>query len=290
MDYIFLIFVFISIFVMLAASLDLLAGHTGILSLAHAAFYGLGAYTSAILAVTWGMHFLVGFLAGILVAAFFSLLISFPSLRLRDDYFVIATFGFQVIMVNLFNNLGSLTGGPRGISAIPRPTLMWWEIDTNAEFALLTGSIAALAYLIVYLISTSSIGRVLRAIREDEIFAQSLGKHTFKFKLIAFGVSSSLAALAGSLYAHFITHIEPVNFTITESVLVISMIIIGGAGSTWGPLVGATSLIVLPEILRFLGLPVTDMANIRQLLYGALLVLMMMMRPQGLIGRYGFER
>jgi branched-chain amino acid transport system permease protein len=131
---------------------------------------------------------------------------------------------------------------------------------------------------------------VLHAIREDEVFAKAQGKNTVCFKVTAFAVSAALAAMAGSLYAHYITYIDPTSFTVMESILIISMVIIGGAGSLWGPLVGAVVLVTLPEALRFVGLPSAVAANLRQIIYGSLLVIMMMFRPRGLVGKYGFSK
>lgn len=290
MDYFLHIIIIAGIYIVLTVSLDLLAGHAGLLAIAHAAFYGLGAYTSALLAIHWKLPFLVGVLAGMAVAATTSLLISLPSLRLHGDYFVIATFGFQMIIFSIFNNWNTLTRGPLGIPGIPEPSLLGWRVDSKLGFLLLTACFAAFAYFVVGRITASSCGRVLRAIREDEIFAQALGKNTVRFKVVAFAVSAALAASAGSLYAHYISYINPTSFTIVESILIISMVIVGGAGSKWGPLIGAIVLVTLPEALRFLGLPSPMAANVRQIIYGALLVLMMLFRPRGLVGKYGFGR
>lgn len=290
MEYLLHILVLIGIYTILAVSLDLLAGHTGLLSIAHAAFYGLGAYTSALLAVHMGAPFLVGILVGMAVAALVSLVVSLPSLRLHDDYFVIATFGFQMILFSVFNNWMDVTRGPLGIPGIPQPSIFGWTLQSHVGFVVLAAILATFAYVVVGRISTSPFGRVLRAIREDEVFAQALGKNTLRFKVIAFAVSAALAASAGSLYAHYITYIDPTSFTVMESILVISMVIIGGAGSPWGPLIGAVVLVVLPEALRFVGLPSSVAANLRQIFYGTLLVVMMMVRPRGLVGQYGFGR
>jgi branched-chain amino acid transport system permease protein len=290
MDYLLHILIVVAIFTVLAASLDLLAGHTGLLSIAHAAFYGLGAYSSALLAVRWGVGFGVGVLGGIVVAALISFIVSLPSLRLHDDYFVIATFGFQMILFSVFNNWMELTRGPLGIPGIPQPVIFGWHVDTHAEFLALSAFFAAIAYLVVWRITSSPFGRVLHAIREDEVFAKAHGKNTLYSKVTAFAVSAALAAMAGSLYAHYITYIDPTSFTVMESILIISMVIIGGAGSLWGPLVGAFVLVTLPEALRFIGLPSAAAANLRQIIYGSLLVIMMMFRPRGLVGRYGFSK
>ncbi|MGD1276885.1 MAG: branched-chain amino acid ABC transporter permease [Tepidisphaeraceae bacterium] len=290
MDYLLHIVIIAAIYTTLAVSLDLLAGQTGLLSLAHAAFYGIGAYSSALLATALHLPILVSVLAGMLCAAVVSLLVSVPSLRLHDDYFVIATFGFQMILFSIFNNWVDLTHGPLGIAGIPQPTIFGWQINSNWKFACLGLLFACFAYFVVGRLSHSPFGRVLRAIRQDEVFARSIGKNTLKFKVAAFAVSAALAASAGSLYAHYISYVDPSSFTVMESILVISMVIIGGPASTWGPLIGAAVLVTLPEALRFTGLPSAVAANLRQVFYGALLVIMMMFRPQGLVGRYGFGR
>jgi branched-chain amino acid transport system permease protein len=290
MDYLLHILILAAIYTVLAVSLDLLAGQTGLLSIAHAAFYGIGAYASALMAVSYGSGFTVGVLTGMAVAAAISFIVSLPSLRLHDDYFVIATFGFQMILFSIFNNWMDLTRGPLGIPGIPQPVILGWKIGSHSEFLLLSSLFALLAYFVVYRLSSSPFGRVLHAIREDEVLAKSLSKNTLRFKVTAFAVSAALAASAGSLYAHYITYIDPTSFTVMESILVISMVIIGGAGSTWGPLVGAVVLVTLPEALRFVGMPSAIAANMRQIIYGSLLVIMMMFRPRGLVGKYGFGR
>src|SRR5882724_3268501 len=279
-----------AIYSVLAISLDLLAGHTGLLSLAHAAFYGLGAYTSALLTLHGGLPFLASVFVGMGVAGLISLAVSLPSLRLHDDYFVITTFGFQKILFSVFNNWIDLTHGPLGIPGIPQPLVLGWHVDSNVDFVVLGIAFTAIAYLIVYLLTSAPFGRVLHAIREDEVFAKAHGKNTLYFKVAAFAVSAALAAMAGSLYAHYITYIDPTSFTVMESILIISMVIIGGAGSSWGPLVGALVLVMLPEALRFIGLPSPVAANLRQIIYGALLVVMMMFRPRGLMGKYSFAK
>lgn len=290
MDYLLHILVLAAIFTVLATSLDLLAGHCGLLSVTHAGFYGLGAYTSALFAVHFGIPFFIGVLAGMATAALISCAVSMPSLRLHDDYFAIATFGFQMILFSIFNNWTELTRGPLGIPGIPQPVIFGWHVNSHLEFLALAACFAAIAYFVAWRITSSPFGRVLHAIREDEVFAKALGKNTLYFKVTAFAVSAALAAMAGSLYAHYITYIDPTSFTVMESILIISMVIIGGAGSLWGPLIGAVVLVMLPEVLRFVGLPVAVAANLRQIIYGSLLVIMMMFRPRGLVGKYGFNK
>lgn len=288
MEYFLHILVLVGIYSTLAVSLDLVAGRAGLLSLAHAAFFGMGAYASALLTIHLEVPFLLGVVGGMVLAAVVSLLVSLPSMRLHDDYFVIATFGFQMILYSVFNNWISVSRGPLGIPGIPRPVIFGWHVDHNFEFALLAAVFAAFACIAVGLVVSSPFGRVLHAIREDEVVTQASGKNTLRFKITAFALSAALAGMAGSLYAHYITYIDPASFTVLESILILSMVIIGGAGSLWGPVVGAVVLATLPEALRFVGLSGALAANLRLIIYGALLVIMVMVRPQGLIGRYAF--
>jgi len=290
MSYILHIFVVTCIYIILAISLDLVSGHLGLLSIAHAAFYGIGAYTSAILTTNLGVSFLGGVVSGILISAIISLAISIPSIRLHDDYFVLATFGFQVVLFSVLNNWVNLTNGPLGITGIPEAGLFGYTINSTQGYIAAVGGLAVLSYLLVWSLTSSPYGRVLHAIREDEVFTQSLGKNVLKSKVVTIAIGAALAALAGSLYAHYVSYISPTNFDIMESILVLSMVIIGGAGSLWGPIVGAVILVALPESLRFLGLPSAVAANIRQIVYGLLLVLMMTIRPSGLMGHYDFRQ
>jgi branched-chain amino acid transport system permease protein len=290
MEYLLHIAILICIFSILAVSLDLVAGHGGFLSISQAAFYGLGAYTSALLAVQVGIPFCMSILAGMIVAFLASFVVSLPSLRLHGDYFVIATFGFQMILFSVFNNWMRITHGPLGIPGIPQPVIFGWHATSHLDFLILAVAFSCFGYFVVYRLTSSPFGRVLHAIRQDEVLAKALGKNTLYFKVTAFAVSAALAASAGSLYAHYITYIDPTSFTVMESILIISMVIIGGAGSTWGPLVGAVVLVTLPEVLRFVGLPSAAAANLRQIIYGSLLVIMMMFRPRGLMGKFGFNK
>jgi len=283
------ILILISIYTILAISLDLLVGHTGLLPISHAAFYGIGSYTSALLAIRLGVPFILGLLAGMCIAGLLSLLVSLHALRLREDYLAIATFSFQVIAFSLFNNWTRLTKGPLGIMGIPKPDIFGATINSSHLLLALSITLAGFSYAVITAIASSPFGRVLHAIREDELFAQSLGKNTFKYKLTAFTVSAALAGAAGSLYAHYVTYIDPTSYTVPESILVISMVIIGGAGSRWGPLVGAVTLVSIPEGLRLVGLQGPAAANLRQMIYGALLVVTIMIRPHGLMGKRGFR-
>ena len=289
MEYLLHILIMIGIYVILAESLNLIVGYTGLLSIAHAAFYGVGAYVAALMALKVGSPFVINIICAVIISGALGGLVGIPSLRIKEHYFVIATFAFQVIAFSILNNLVSFTGGPMGLPGIPQPVIFGWVISSHIEFLLLVGIFAALVFWFCHRIISSPFGRVLMAIREDEVFALAAGKNVALYKVSVFVIGSGMAAIAGALYAHYISFIDPTSFTVMESIFIISIVIIGGAGSLWGPVVGAVLLVMLPEALRFVGMPSSIAANMRQILYGGLLVAFMMWRPQGLVGKYGFQ-
>ena len=289
MEYLLHILILIGIYVMLSASLNLIAGFAGFLSIAHAAFYGVGAYAAALLALNLNSPFLINILCAIFLSAILGLLVGLPSLRIHDDYFVIATFAFQIITFSILNNWVSFTGGPMGLPGIPQPVIFGIKITSHIDFLVLSGVLCSLTLWICIRIVQSPFGRVLKSIREDEVFAQASGKNIAAYKTLVFVIGAGMAAVAGVIYAYYISFIDPTSFTVMESIFIISIVIIGGAGSLWGPVVGAVVLVVLPEILRFIGLPSSVAANLRQIIYGGLLVAFMIWRPQGLLGEYAFR-
>lgn len=280
----------ICIYAILSLSLNLLVGYSGILSIAHAAFYGVGAYVAALMALRLETPFLLNIILAFIAAGVFGAVVGIPSLRLREDYFVIATFAFQIIIFSILNNLVNFTGGPLGLPGIPQPEIFGFTFTSHLEFLLLSGFLALFVYWISNRIVKSPFGRLLKAIREDEVFVKAVGRDIAEAKVKVFVISASLASIAGVIYATYITYIDPTSFTIMESVFIISIVIIGGAGNLKGSILGAVFLVALPEILRFIGLPNSIAANVRQILYGALLLIMMMWRPQGLLGEYAFGK
>ncbi len=289
MQYLLHILILIGIYVVLAESLNLIVGYTGLLSIAHAAFYGVGAYVAALMALKLGSPFIVNIICAVIISGYLGGLVGIPSLRIKDHYFVIATFAFQVIVFSILNNLVPVTGGPMGLPGIPQPVIFGWQVSSHIEFLLLTGAFAVLTIWICHRIVKSPFGRVLMAIREDEVFTLAAGKNVAAYKISVFIIGSGIAAIAGALYAHYISFIDPTSFTVMESIFIISIVIIGGAGSLWGPVIGAVLLVTMPEALRFIGLPSAIAANIRQILYGGLLVAFMIWRPQGLVGKFRFK-
>lgn len=290
MEYLLHILILIGIYVILSISLNLLVGYAGLLSIAQAAFYGVGAYIAALMALKLHSPFLINIICAVFLSGILGALVGSPSLRIRDDYFLIATFAFQVITFSILNNWVSFTGGPMGLPGIPTPVILGWQVNSNIDFLIL---ISLLCFIIISFslrLGHSPFGRVLKSIREDEIFTQALGKNITFCKVAIFIIGAGMAAVAGVIYAYYISFIDPTSFTVMESIFIISIVIIGGAGNIWGSVLGAVLLVILPEALRFLGMPSAIAANMRQIIYGALLVLCMLYRPQGFLGEYSFDK
>jgi len=277
--------VMVGIYAILAVSLNLLIGYSGIFSLAHAAIYGIGAYASALVALKLGLGFWGGLVVAAGVGAFASALVAIPSLRVAGDYYVVASFGLQVVVLAVFMNWTDLTNGHAGLPGIPRPNVFGWVIDEPFEYVFLSVAFAALTYAVCWRLTNSAFGRVLQAIRDDEIAAQAMGKNVVQVKIVVASISSALGAMAGSLYAHYITYINPSSFALHESIFIASLVILGGSERLAGPIVGAFVLLAIPEALKFLAIPDTVAAPLRQVIYGALLVAFMLLRPEGLLGR-----
>lgn len=279
----------ICIYAILSLSLNILIGYSGLLSLAHAAFYGIGAYAATLFMMKLGFNFFPALGCGIVVAGISALLIAYPSLRLKGDYFVLASLGFQLIVFSILYNWIGLTRGPYGIPGIPRPSILGFKFDSLPLYLILSAVILSLVFLLIRLLCESPFGRALKALREDELAAGSIGKDVPNLKIWAFAIAGGLAAVSGVLYATYVTYIDPTSFTLDESIFIIAIVLIGGSGNLKGPMVGAVFMIMLPEVLRFLGLPSTIAPNVRQMIYGALLVFLMRYRTQGLAGEYKLE-
>ncbi len=286
MEYLIHIAILISIYGILGLSLNLVVGFTGLLSVTQAAFYGIGAYVTAILLTSTGMNFFLAMLLGIVITAIISLAIGFVLSKFKDDYYALGSFGFNVIIYSIFLNWQSLTRGPLGIPGIPRPSLFGFTFSENIWFLVLSVVILGTIYFLCRFITTSSFGRVLKAIREDEEAISVFGYRTLWYKLAIFVISAGMAAVAGSLFASYITFIDPSSFTLTESIFILAVIILGGLANNKGAVLGAVCLILLPEILRFVGFPSDIAAQMRQVTYGVILILLMLYRPQGLVGEY----
>jgi branched-chain amino acid transport system permease protein len=261
------------IYVMLAQSLSLIVGFAGMVSLSHAGFYGIGAYTTALLSVSFRLPFPVTLAIAIFVCGLIALSISSIALRTVEDYFIICTLGVQVILFSLMNNLNTITNGPLGISNIPSIDIFNLSIHSKFSYFLLCMFFALIIYLLLKILTKLNYGRILIALSEDEIYSQSIGKNVLWSKIIAFTLSSMLAAIPGVLYAHYISYIDPSSFTLNESIFILSIVIIGGKRKLWRIVFSSAFLILLPEALRFIGLPNSIAANLRQIIYGIILIL-----------------
>jgi branched-chain amino acid transport system permease protein len=296
MDYILHLIVYLCIYVIIALSLNLVVGYCGLLTLAHAGYYAIGAYAYAIISLKLGWGFVPTTCLGALLAAALSLAVSLPSWRLRGDFFVLASLAVQTLIAAVLFNwsspdfpLGSwanLTNGPLGITAIPSPTFFGVSAGTPVSMALVASVMAAVCTFILWRLKRSPWGRLLLVTRDDELAARGIGKNTRIAKVQAFAISSAFVAIAGSLYAAHVHYIDPSSASLDDSILMLSMVIVGGLGNFRGPIVGASILVLLPEALRFLEFPNAQAANVRLLIYGLLLVLFMHTRPQGIAGDY----
>ncbi len=286
MEYLIHLAILGGVYVILGLSLNLVVGYTGLLSITHAAFYGLGAYTTALLLTTYEVNFFLSLLIGCVVTAIASLLIGYVLSKFKGDYYALGSFGFNIIVFSIFLNAQEITRGPLGIPGISRPELFGISFSDNLLFLALLLVATAIVFGVSAFITNSSFGRVLKAIREDEQAIQLFGYKTHYYKLAIFVIGAVMAGIAGAFFASYITFIDPSTFTINESIFILSIIILGGLANLRGSVLGALFLILLPELLRFVGFPSDIAAQMRQLVYGALLVILMLYRPQGLVGEY----
>ncbi len=271
------VLIFIGIYMILALSLNLLNGYVGLLSIGHAAFYGIGAYASAKLTMQVGLPFPLAMVGAGAVAGLFGYLIAKPTLRLSGIYMTLATLGFNMIFFLVLQNWMSFTNGPLGIMDIPPPNLFGFTITTRLAYYYLIYGLVLLTLASMYRLIHCRFGRALTAIRENELAAEAAGVNTTRYKIQAFVLAAFYAGIAGSYYAHFVKYISPDSFYIYESFILLAMLAFGGQGNLAGPLVGAAVLILIPEIFRFI-------QEYRMFVYGGILILMMLVRRQGLLG------
>lgn len=268
----------IAIYSLLALGLNVVTGFAGLLVLGYAAFYAVGAYTYALLAsAQFNVHlpFLLLLALGGAFAAFFGVLLGVPVLRLRGDYLAIVTLGFGEIIRLFLNNLSNLTNGPQGISLIDAPNLFGYRLSTPVHVYYLLLVLLVLSVIFLQRLEGSRIGRAWAAIREDEGAARAMGVNTTRLKLLAFAIGASFAGLAGVVFASLQGFVSPESFTFWESILMLSMVVVGGIGSIPGVIVGAIALIGIPEVLR-------QYSDYRLLAFGVVMILMMIVRPEGL--------
>jgi branched-chain amino acid transport system permease protein len=295
MNYLLHLLIYFCIYVIAALSLNLVIGYCGLLTLAHASYFAVGAYSYAILSLHgWG--FLPAMGAAMAIAAVLSLIVSLPAWRFRGDNFVLMSLAAQTFIFSLLYNwyhpqaapgtLLNLTNGPFGLAGISRPDILGIRMDTIGSISVLAVVLATICALVIWRLQSSPWGRLLQCMRDDELALRGLGKNVRRAKLEAFAVSCGLVAVAGVLYASYVSYIDASSATLDESILMVCMLLVGGMANFRGPLVGAAVLVALPEVLRMVHLPDAMAANVRLLAYGLLLVLIVHFRPQGLAGKY----
>lgn len=268
-------------FVMITLSLNIVTGYMGQTSFGTAAFWGLGAYTGAILATRFGVGIEITFLAAAIISGLFGFLLGIPVLKLKGYYLAIVTLGFCEIMRLVELNWSSLTGGPLGIMNIPKLTLFGMTFSDRRHIYFLMLFLVIITTVIVFRLMNSGFGLVLTSIRDDEIATQAMGINIVTYKVKAFVIHAMICGVAGAFYAQYISYIDSTMFTTNQSIEMLVMVIVGGMGSIVGSFIGAIVLTVLPEMMR-------DLMEYRMLIYGFLMVIMMIVKPEGLLGNINF--
>jgi branched-chain amino acid transport system permease protein len=284
-NYVLTVLIFIGLFAILAVGLSLLLGYTGQVSLGHAAFYGLGAYGSAILTTTYGWSVLPAAAAAAVVTAGIAAAIGAPILRLVGNYLAMATLALGLIVFVIFNEMFWLTGGPSGIRGVPRLEVFGWVARQELHYYYVVWAVVLVVIALSLNLVNSRVGRAMRAIHSSQIAAEMVGVPVTRLKVQVFALTALFASLAGSLYAHYITFVNPAPFGVLTSIVIVVMAVVGGLASVWGAIAGAAMITLLGEALRvhlprFLPGPVSEQEII---IFGLLLVLVMIFAPQGLV-------
>lgn len=274
-------------------------GCCGLLTLAHASYFAVGSYVYALATIKFHWEFLPAIGLAAVVAGGMSLAISVPAWRFKGDFFVMVSLAVQTLIYSLIYNGANtdaeygtwqnLTKGSFGITGIPQPTILGWQFQSIGSIAMLSFVVALGCGGVCWLLLSSPWGRLLRSIRDDELAIRGLGKNTRLAKIQAFAIACGMSAIAGAIYASYVTYIDASSASLDHSVLMLCMVIVGGVGNFRGPLIGALLLLAIPELLRFAAIPDTIAANIRLMLYGVLLVVMMRVRSQGVAGEYRID-
>lgn len=283
MEYAASILILIGIFIILATSFNLIIGYGGLMSIAHPIFFALGAYSSGLTTIVFEVPIVVGLLVAMIVALVASVALSLPSLRVSGDYLVIASIGFQLGLLQIIKNV-DWTGGPGGLSNIPPMfTAVGW-LPTTAYVAIVLICALGVILFVRWLVS-GDYGRAITAMRDDEEAFKVLGRNAVAMKIVLFAIGSSFAGLAGGLYAHYFLFVTPEQFDILYSAAMLTMVVVGGLGTVWGPAVGAALLEALPQALNFLQLPSSVMAPLQGIMFTGLVLFFLFTRPQGLLGK-----
>ena len=289
MEYASHILILISIYAMLSMATGIIVGLSKMISLGQAAFYGLGAYITALCVVYFDLGLIPSLLVVMLINGLVGFLLALPAVRLKGDYFILATLAFQFIIFSLLNNLTGITNGSLGIAGIGPPVLFGTlHIAGQIPFLILSITMALVMGFLMYKLYYSPFGLALRAMRDDEVALQASGRDTRRLKILAFVLSSMFIGWAAYAFANYMSFIYPGGFHLSESIFILMAVILGGSGTIRGAVAGAAFVILIPEILRFTGMPDNVAAPLKQMIFGLILILVMRYRPGGLLGNLKF--
>ncbi len=279
MEYFISLAVLIGIYVILSSSFNLIIGFGGLISIAHPIFFAIGAYTAGLLAIHFNLNPVLAVLCGGGIAFMASIMLSLPSLRISGDYLLITSIGFQLGLLEIMKHLG-ITGGASGLGGIPN---IVHGPNRSAIFAVVSCATAVVVVLFIRWLINGPYGRAVSAMRDDELAFSTLGRNAMNIKLTIFAIGSGLAGIAGGIYAYYYQYVSPEQFEILQSAMILTMVVVGGMGSHWGPVVGAMLLLILPQAISFLNFPLSIMAPLQGVIFSLLVILFLFLRPQGLV-------
>lgn len=288
MNWLHIIFV-CEIYIILTLSANLVSGYTGLLSFANAAFYGISAYITALIMKSYGLNYFFVLPIAMFFNVVVSLLITYFSIKLRNLYFIIATIAFQIIIFGILYNWENVTGGSDGIRDIPKIEILGNTLNSTLPYTIIGGFFMVLVIGFFLSFRKTPFIRLLECIRDHELETISLGKNINYSKFICISISSAFMAISGSLYAVYNNFIDAKSFTLDESILIVSMILIGGTGNVIGPVFGAVFFVLLPEIIRLFPIETSQGASIQMIIYGLIMILVVRFRPNGLFGKFRFQ-
>ncbi len=278
MEYVASLLVLVGLYVILASSFNLIIGFGGLISIAHPIFFALGAYTVGVLSIHAGLHPVLCVAAGFVVAMLASFMLSLPSLRISGDYLLITSIGFQLGLIEIIKNIDFL-GGASGLGGIPNVV----KGNRSLVFAAIALGLALAVVWSLRALMRGPYGRAIQAMRDDELAFLALGRNAMNIKIAIFALGSGVAGLAGGLYAYYYQYLTPDQFQILQSAMILTMVVVGGMGSVYGPVVGAVLLLLLPEGITFLNLPPSIMGPLQGVIFTSLVILFLFLRPQGLV-------
>lgn len=282
------VIIIIAIYIILAVSLNLTVGYTGLLNLGHVAFFGLGAYTSALLTLH-GIPFWAAFILAPLFTSLFGWLIIKATHRLKGDYLALATLGFSFVAYVVFLNWNDLTRGPLGLAGILRPNFLHWHIGSPLAYLIWALIIMVVSVYTIHRIVNSRFGKLLEGVRDDEVGLAALGKNVGWLKCQSLMISAFFAAVAGGLFAHYIGYIDPGIFFLSDTIVIFSIIMVGGLASIRGSILACILIITLPELIRFVDISSSAIGSIRQMIHAIVLVAILMFKPRGFWGRVDLD-